>query len=413
MSAFRLFERCGIEIEYSIAARDSLDVLPIADALLQRLASADAPVTRVERGMLGWSNGLALHVAELKSLTPSDDLKVLARRLHDEVVAVNKSLDAFGARLMPGGMHPWMDPARETRLWPHDRAPVYKALDRLFDCRTHGWSNVRGACVSLPFANDEEFARLHAAVRTILPILPALAAASPYADGRATDWMDYRMEAYRRNADAVPEMHGEIVPEPVGGRADYERRILAPLYRAIEPHDPENALRHDWLNGRGAIARFERNAVAVRVLDAQECPQIDVALAALLMDVAEDLCERHFRRVTLENQPPARPLAGLFLACIHDADRARIDDPEYLRLLGLTKSSRDASSVWSEIAERLDRQGSRHSGWWRNALEFNLSRGPLARRLLRAVGPRPDRAALHELYSALCDALLAGKPFDP
>jgi hypothetical protein len=42
-----------------------------------------------------------------------------------------------------------------------------------------------------------------------------------------------------------------------------------------------------------------------------------------------------------------------------------------------------------------------------------LTRGPLARRLLRAVGPRPSRGALHELYTALADALQAGTPFDP
>jgi gamma-glutamyl:cysteine ligase YbdK (ATP-grasp superfamily) len=413
VSAFHLFERCGIEIEYMLATRDSLDVLPIADAVLQRLAAADGPVTNAERGELGWSNDLAMHVVRVKNVKPSDDLPQLTRRMQDEVVAMNRSLDAFGARLMPGGMHPWMDPVRETRLWPHEKAPIYRAYDRLFDCRAHGWANVQATHVHLPFANDAEFGRLHAAVRTILPILPALAAASPYADGRATGWMDHRMEAYRRNADAVPEMNGDIVPEPVLGRDDYERTILRPLYRAIEPHDADHILRHDWLNGRGAIARFEHSAIEVRVFDVQECPQIDVALAALLMDLAEDLCDRRFPRPSLENQLPTRALAGIFLACIHDADRARIDDTDYLRLLGLTRSHCDAATLWWEIAERLDRQRSRYSGWWRSALEFNLSRGPLARRLLRAVGPRPDRAALHELYCALCDALAAGKPFDP
>lgn len=396
-----------------LAARDSLDVLPIADAVLQSVGEADAPVTNVHRNGLGWSNEMVLHVIELKNPSPVADLRTLAPRFHDEVVAMNRSLDAFGARLMPGGMHPWMDPARETRIWPHDGASIYRAYDRLFDCRSHGWANVQATHVNLPFANDQEFARLHAAVRTILPILPALAAASPYTNGRATGWMDYRMEAYRSNADAVPEMNAQIIPEPVLNRAEYERRILQPLYRAIEPHDPENVLQHEWLNARGAIARFERNAIEVRVLDVQECPQIDVALAALVMDLAEDLCETCFRRGTLENQMPTRSLAGIFLACIHDADRTRIDDADYLRLLGLTQSHCDAGAVWWEIAERLDRSNSRHSSWWRTTLEFNLSRGPLARRLLRAIGTRPDRAALHELYSALCDALAAGKPFDP
>jgi hypothetical protein len=50
---------------------------------------------------------------------------------------------------------------------------------------------------------------------------------------------------------------------------------------------------------------------------------------------------------------------------------------------------------------------------WRPTLEYVLTRGPLARRLVRAVGPRPSRTALHELYAALADALEAGKPFDP
>jgi glutamate---cysteine ligase / carboxylate-amine ligase len=413
MSAFHLFERCGIEIEYVLAARDSLDVKPVADVVLQRLASADAPVTHAEHGGLRWVHSLALHVVRVKSPAPSDDLEVLARRLHDEVVALDRSIDVVGARLMPGGMHPWMDATRETRLWPHGNAAVYDVYDRVFDCRTHGWSNVQGTRVTLPFANDAELGRLHAAIRTIMPILPALAAASPYADGRASGWMDYRLEVYRRNADAIPERNGDIVPAPVLERAQYQREILQPLYRALEPHDPQRVLRHEWVNGRGAIARFEPDTIDIRVLDVQESPHIDVALAALLMDLAEDLCERVFPRPTLENQLPTRTLAGLFLACIHDADRARIDDADYLRLLGLKRSSCDAGAAWWEIAERLDRQGSRHSRWWRSALEFNLSRGPLARRLLRAVGPRPDRAALHELYSALCDALRAGKPFDP
>jgi hypothetical protein len=46
-------------------------------------------------------------------------------------------------------------------------------------------------------------------------------------------------------------------------------------------------------------------------------------------------------------------------------------------------------------------------------VEYILHRGPLARRLVRAVGRRPSRGVLHELYSALCNALEAGRQFDP
>jgi glutamate---cysteine ligase / carboxylate-amine ligase len=409
----RLFEGCGIEIEYMLVDGSTLDVMPIADRVLQAGARSDVPVNEFSRGNLGWSNELVMHVLELKNVQPNADLAALARRFQDEVVAMNDMLATLGARLMPGGMHPWMDPFRETRVWPHDNGPVYRAYDQLFDCRRHGWANLQSAHVNLPFANDAEFARLHAAVRLILPLLPALAAASPYVENRAADVLDGRMEAYRQNANAVPEMNGAIVPEIVMNRADYERIILKPLYRAIAPHDPEGVLQHEWLNARGAIARFDRNAIEIRVLDTQECPRIDVAFAALVMDLAQSLCEKELYRPAADTQLPTRMLAEIFVACVHDGERARVTHADYLAQLGLGRRERDSGNVWWALAERLDRENAPHAALWRETMEYVLTRGPLARRLLGAVGPRPSRAALHELYRTLADSLAAGTPFDP
>jgi hypothetical protein len=196
-------------------------------------------------------------------------------------------------------------------------------------------------------------------------------------------------------------------------RAEYERQILAPLYRAVAPHDPDGVLQHEWLNARGAIARFDRNAIEIRVLDTQECPQVDVAFAAFIMDLAESLCESAFYRPTAGAQLPTRLLAEIFISCAHEADHARIAHADYLELLGMTRKDCNAGNLWWSIAERLDRRNTPRAGIWRAPIEFALSRGPLARRLVRAIGPRPSRSALHELYAALADALDAGKPFDP
>jgi glutamate---cysteine ligase / carboxylate-amine ligase len=408
-----LFEGCGIEVEYMIVDRSTLDVMAIADRVLQTGARSEIGVSEFRRGNLGWSNELVMHVLELKNVQPVSDLAALARGFQDEVVAMNDVLATMGARLMPGGMHPWMDPSRETQTWPHDNGPVYRAYDRIFDCRRHGWANLQSTHVNLPFANDQEFARLHAAIRLIVPLLPALAAASPYVENRAADALDARMEAYRRNADAVPALNGAIVPEIVMSRADYERIILQPLYRAIAPHDPDGVLQHEWLNARGAIARFDRNAIEIRVLDAQECPSIDVAFAALVMDLAQSLCEKELYRTAAATQLPTRMLAEIFVACVHDGERARVTHADYLAQLGLGRRERDSGNVWWALAERLDRENARHAALWRKTMEYVLTRGPLARRLLRAMGPRPSRAALHELYSALADSLAAGTPFDP
>jgi glutamate---cysteine ligase / carboxylate-amine ligase len=413
VTVLRAFEACGLEIEYALVDRASLDVVPIADSVLRQLSGAQAPVNDYVHGGLGWSNELVMHVLELKNIQPAADLGSLAAAFQEEIASMNKALAAFQARLMPAGMHPWMDPARETRLWPHENAAIYRAYDRIFDCRRHGWANLQSTHINLPFASDGELARLHAALRVIVPILPALAAASPYADGRAQDVLDYRMEVYRTNADAVPALNGDLIPDIVTTRADYERRVLKPMYEAIAPHDVAGDLQHEWLNARGVIARFDRNALEIRVMDTQECPQADVALAALVMDLAQSLCEREFSRATAENQLPNRVLAAILLKCIHEADLARIESTEFLQLFGVARSDCTAGALWERVAERLDRENARYASLWRGPLEFVLTRGPLARRLLRAIGPRPDRAALHELYTALCDALQTGKQFDP
>jgi carboxylate-amine ligase len=408
-----LLDGCGIELEYMLVDRVSLDVLPIADRVLRDASVADRFVNDFTHGDFGWSNELVMHLLELKNLQPTAQLAALAAGFQGEVVAMNDQLQRYGARLMAGGMHPWMNPSTQTRLWPHDHTDVYRAYDHMFDCRSHGWANLQSTHINLPFADDDEFARLHAAVRVILPILPALTAASPYADGRASGILDYRMEVYRRNADAIPELNGDIVPEPVTTRAEYERLILAPMYSAVAAYDPEGVLQHEWLNARGAIARFDRNAIEIRVIDTQECPAMDVAIGAMIMDLAQSLCDKAFYRPQADAQLPTRMLSEIFVACTHEADHARIRYPEYLRVFGITRNDCNAGNLWETIAERLDRERASRTAVWRQAIEFVLARGPLARRLLRAIGPRPSHAALHELYTAFADALHAGKPFDP
>jgi gamma-glutamyl:cysteine ligase YbdK (ATP-grasp superfamily) len=409
----RAFEACGLEVDYAIVQRDSLDVAPLGDRVLQHLSGSAQPVNDWEHNGLGWSNELVMHVLELKNVRPASDLPELARRLEEEVVAMNRALLPLSVQLMPGGMHPWMDPVRETQLWPHAHCDIYRAYDRIFGARSHGWANVQSTHVNLPFADDQEFVRLYAALRPIVAILPALAAASPYADGRAPGPLDYRVEAYRTNAEAVPQINGDLVPDIVENRTDYERRVLQPMFQAIRSHDPDGILQHEWLNARGVIARFDRSALEISVIDTQECPSVDVAFAALVFDLAQSLYEREFARPTFETQLPNRTLAEILLKCVHDADRARIDSPEFLQLFGVARRECTAGALWENIAERLERESSTYARLWRNTMEFVVTRGPLSRRLLRAIGPRPSRAALHELYAALCDALESGKPFDP
>ena len=395
------FAGYGIELEYMIVDRQTLAVLPIADQLLRNAAEVD-------RGKFGWSNELVLHLVELKNARPDPAIEPLAAGFQSEVGAINRLLEPMGARLMPGGMHPWMDPASETRLWPHDHAPIYQAYDRIFNCHKHGQANLQSMHLNLPFAGDAEFARLHAAGRLLLPILPAIAASSPIANGTPSGFLDTRMEAYRTAVSRIPSVIGQVIPDTVGSRADYEARVLAPLYRDIAPFDPQGVLQHEWLNARGAIPRFERNALEIRVIDVQECPQADLAIAAAATAVVRALYDGRWSSLAMQQAIGTDALARILHACIRDADRALIDDVGYLRLLGFPGRSCQAGELWRQLGETAVPDRSRNG---RDPLRVILEHGPLARRILRTAGKDVTKTRLHTVYEALCDCLEAGRMF--
>lgn len=397
------FMGCGIELEYMIVDSEQLSVMPAAGRLLE--GGSD-----IERGGMGWSNELVLHVVEIKNVRPAASLSLLPDAFQAEVREIDRRLQSFGARLMPGAMHPWMDPRTETRLWPHGNEAIYRTYDRIFDTRSHGWANLQSMHINLPFGNDEEFARLHAAIRLVLPILPALAASSPFAEGRPAGWMDYRMRVYCDNAQGFPSIAGMIVPETITSRAAYEERILAPMYRDIAPRDPDKVLRHEWLNSRGAIARFDRNAIEIRVLDTQECPRADLAIAAAVVD----LVRRLYRADSLieQQEVTTAALAGILQACIRDAGEAEIGNASYLRLLDFPVERCTAAMLWRHLIERMMADDPRHQHW-AEPLETILRHGPLARRILRAAGTQPSRPQLQALYRTLCDCLHDGQLFLP
>jgi len=404
--ALHAFAGYGIELEYMIVERQTLAVMPIADALLQ--AASGRTLSEVDRGRFGWSNEIVLHLVEIKNARPGPALEPLAAGFQAEVNAINRLLEPLGARLMPGAMHPWMNPAAETRLWPHDQAPIYQAYDRIFGCHKHGQANLQSMHVNLPFANDAEFARLHAAVRLLLPILPALAASSPIADGQPSAYLDSRMEAYCTAVQCVPSVIGQVIPDTINSRAEYEAQVLSPMYRDIAPLDPHGVLQHEWLNARGVIPRFDRSALEIRVIDIQECPQADLAIATAATAVIRALYDDKWSSLAMQQAISTDSLVNILLACIRDADQAMIDDAGYLRLLGLSDRQYRAGELWRHL---INRTGLNRSTFWVETLRVMLEHGPLARRILRSLGDDHSSTHLQHVYRALCDCLDAGKMF--
>jgi gamma-glutamyl:cysteine ligase YbdK (ATP-grasp superfamily) len=399
-----LFSGFGVELEYMIVDAQTLSVRPIAPELLA--AGAGEPTGDVERGEIGWSNELVAHVVELKVNAPSASLEPLPALFQTNVREVNSLLAPLDARLMPSGMHPWMDPERETRLWPGEYNEVYQAFDRIFGCQGHGWANLQSVHLNLPFANDDEFARLHAAIRLVLPILPALTASSPVVEGRITGLMDNRLEVYRTNSKKIPGVAGQVIPEPAFSEAAYQGQILEPMYAEIAPHDPAGVLRNEWLNARGAIARFSRKTIEIRVMDVQECPLADVAICAAVVAVLRCLVAECWGPLPAQQAVAVEPLADILLSTIHSAEQAVIRNHNYLRLMGFEGESCTTNELWRHLVGSIPELAEVSSPWC-EPLDIILSQGPLAHRITRSL----ESMDLPNVYGELCRCLATGELF--
>lgn len=404
-----LFDAFGIELEYMIASASTLDVLPISDAVLRD--EAGEIVSDVDRGAISWSNELTHHVLELKTNGPAEDLGPLAGEFQRSVQDINRLLAPHAARLLPTAMHPWMDPRQEMRLWPHDYHVVYEAFHKIFDCRSHGWANLQSMHINLPFAGDEEFGRLHAAVRLILPLLPGLAASSPVVEGKVTTQLDSRLDVYRRNAKGVASVSGRVIPEPVYSQADYDRHIFQPMFRDIAPYDPQGVLQQEFLNARGAIARFSRGAIEIRVIDVQECPAADLAIAALTIAVLKLLVAQTWTPLAEQQQVSIDTLEPVLLAAIEHADQGIVRDQLVLRQFGIKKGSISLQELWSELSQQAAKIDSSLATQHAPALKVLFSEGCLARRILRECGDNPGPQRLREVYGGLADCLNRGEMF--
>lgn len=399
-----LFEAYGIELEYMIVAADTLDICPITDRVLHAVTGTYDG--EVELGDVSWSNELALHVIEMKTTAPITSLDGFAGRFQANVAKINELLAEYNARLMPTAMHPWMNPHAELKLWPHDYSTVYEAFNRVFDCTGHGWANLQSVHINLPFANDEEFGKLHAAVRLVLPLLPALAASSPIYDRKISGFCDSRLEVYRTNARRVPSVSGKVIPETVFTRADYEREIFAKMFADIAPLDPDGTLQHEWLNSRGAIARFDRNAIEIRVLDIQETPAADLAICGLIVDTLRRLIAEEWSSTSEQQRYSVESLAAILHTTISAADQAFITDVAYLKAFGVDQPV-TAKQLWRQLAAPMLASSGENAA----ALRVILDHGPLARRILSRVGDSVEDAILFETYTELCDCLAAGEMF--
>ncbi|MFZ5970877.1 MAG: carboxylate-amine ligase [Bacteroidota bacterium] len=402
MNRLRLFEGYGVELEYMIVDKTTLRVMPIADELLKHELGTYG--SDFENGMITWSNELVAHVIEVKCTKPEQNLTELGNAMAKNVRHINSILAQWNAQLLPTAAHPFMNPLTETKLWPHDNNEVYAIYNQIFDCRGHGWSNLQSTHLNLPFANDEEFGRLHAAIRLVLPLLPALCASSPLLDGKVTGAADSRLTFYKSNQAKIPSITGAIVPEPVYTEKDHAEVILKKIEQDIAPFNTENILDPVWVNSRGAMSRFDRGSIEIRIMDIQECPLADIAIVTLVVETLKALVHEKYAPWEEQKKADTGLLADLLQTVIHSGSKTDITDATFLQFWRLPKPMK-AIAIWKHIATELVQGGNNQVARAMDHLSILFEHGNLSDRILAATGAAPTAKQIEKVYRNLAGCL--------
>ena len=395
---YHLFEVYGIELEYMLVS-NTLKPTAIVDKLLTK--KAGALTSDVENGAIAWSNELVAHVVELKTNGPTADLNGLSEMFHKNIVEINQILKEFDSKLLPTAAHPLLNPLTDTELWKHSYSEVYELYNRIFNCKGHGWSNVQSTHINLPFFDDKEFEKLHAAIRIILPLIPGLCASSPILDGKNTGFKDARLEYYKTNQKEIPELTGLVIPERVFTKVDYYATIFEPIKRAIKPYDTNHILDHHFLNSRGAIARFDRNAIEIRLVDIQECPKADIAICALIIAVLKLLVDKKGASLLEQKAWVKEDLCDILNPIIKKGEQYEILNLQYLKLFKV-KHAMKVQALWQHLFQiTKDNIHESHH----DTLNYILTEGTLATRILKAINDDFSEAHIKKVYGKLADCL--------
>jgi glutathione synthase/RimK-type ligase-like ATP-grasp enzyme/gamma-glutamyl:cysteine ligase YbdK (ATP-grasp superfamily) len=405
---YGLFQVAGLELEYPTVDAD-LEVVPLVEPAFRAIAGRGT--SDIELDGVGFSNEIADHVFEVKTLDPVPTMRQAEAIIAGGVSRYAEVLRAeWGARLLPTAMHPWFDPM-DARLWTRSGLRIYTAYAQIFDVRTHGWMNVHATHLNLPFGDERETMAMHSAAAMLLPYLPAIAASSPVHDGKLQPSADARLAWIVQHQARIPETCGRLVPEFMQTFAQYRREILQPMYRALDRYPHSEPLRHEFLNSRGAVLRFARRALEVRVLDTQECVRMDAAIAVFARAAL-----RHLTTEVLAGRlaPPGHDvLVSDFLACVRDGSAAQVVAPH---LRDGERGASDVRLVLRGLMEHVRQHTGDEDAGYLPLVDGIIEHGSLSERIRARLEPHAAadatlRPALREVYGELADCLERNEPW--
>ncbi len=179
------------------------------------------------------------------------------------------------------------------------------------------------------------------------------------------------------------------------------------MYKAIASYDPQGILQHEWLNSRGAIPKFEPQAIEIRIIDSQECVKADMAIA----DVVIALLKSWSKNNTYPEHAPCATmqLKQIYDDCIQDGTQTLITDSQILEHWQLPKRNLKARDAWSMLIEKVSSDLSHET---QRTLQHILSQGNLSERILRVYQQSPQHDQIERIYRQMVECLSKNQLFE-
>ena len=265
----------GTEHEYSISD-NTFCPLPVSDQILKSICGRFE--SEILFGDVKLGKELQKTVLEIVPRSPAEEIAGLETQVYR---GVRKFYDMFQDRyqLLGLGMHPILR-LSETSVWDHDEGEYYEVYDRLFNIRQHGWLNIQALQVNLSYKNEKDLVSTYNRIRSILPYLIAVTAASPMVESRLTTTCDNRLVYYRENQKEIPAICNNILPQKIQSVTDYHT-AQENVFASLREHGAD-ILCEEWVNSSGLIIRFSRRCLEIKALDEQESVHSDMAVCAFV-----------------------------------------------------------------------------------------------------------------------------------
>lgn len=342
---------------------------------------------------------LQLHVLEVKANEPFGTPVEFEETMHGAVKTLSEIVGGHDAMLLGTGMHPLLK-LQNTGVWPHYHRKIYTEYGKLFNLSQHGWLNIQSFHLNLPFEKEADAVKIHNYLCKLISYLPAVAASSPFYEGKHGRDIDNRLQFYRTNQKEIPSITGEVIPEYVSSLLQYKRDIIGGYTTDLAKAGAGKILlNREWVNSRGVIFRFDRQALEVRVMDEQECIKSDVALACFVRATLRGMI------ATDEELPNHETLVENFNNVITGGLKAAVSSPN-------GKTARRVCQYYLSLAQKYSNADEKR---YLSLIQRRLEEGNLSEIIRRRVMTRATKTSFHDatidVYSTLIKCLINNEPY--